>query len=102
MCVVLGAVNLWRKESHRLILVSLLADKQRVWAGNGFVDYVLWGDDGKPLAVVEAKPTRRNAKVAQQQAKLCVDCLQAQCGQRSMIFYSNGYETFMAAMKNSV
>jgi type I site-specific restriction endonuclease len=27
--------------------------------GEGFVDYVLWGDDGKPLAVVEAKRTRR-------------------------------------------
>ena len=23
--------------------------------GIGFVDYVLWGDDGRPLAVVEAK-----------------------------------------------
>jgi len=30
--------------------------------GTGYVDYVLWGDDGKPLAVVEAKRTRRDAK----------------------------------------
>ena len=29
--------------------------------GKGFVDYVLWGDDGKPLALVEAKRTRRDA-----------------------------------------
>lgn len=28
--------------------------------GKGFVDYVLWGDDGKPLAVVEAKRTKQN------------------------------------------
>ena len=27
--------------------------------GVGFVDYVLWGDDGKPLALVEAKRTRK-------------------------------------------
>lgn len=29
----------------------------------GFVDYVLWGDDGKPLGLVEAKRTRRDARV---------------------------------------
>ena len=33
--------------------------------GTGFVDYVLWGDDGKPLALVEAKRTRRDARVGQ-------------------------------------
>jgi type I restriction enzyme, R subunit len=44
--------------------------------GKGFVDYVLWGDDGKPLALVEAKRTTRDAKVGQQQAKLYADCLE--------------------------
>ena len=63
--------------------------------GKGFVDYVLWGDDGKPLALVEAKRTRKDAKVGQQQAKLYADCLQAQYGQRPIIFYSNGYEHWM-------
>jgi len=38
--------------------------------GIGFVDYVLWGDDGKPLALVEAKRTTRDPRVGQQQAKL--------------------------------
>ncbi|MGH6626965.1 MAG: DEAD/DEAH box helicase family protein [Burkholderiaceae bacterium] len=60
--------------------------------GRGFVDYVLWGDDGKPLAVVEAKRTRRDARAGQQQAKLYADCLQAQFGQRPLIYYTNGYE----------
>lgn len=60
--------------------------------GKGFVDYVLWGDDGKPLALVEAKRTRRDARVGQQQAKLYADCLERQFGQRPVIFYSNGYE----------
>ncbi|MFZ3004191.1 MAG: DEAD/DEAH box helicase family protein [Undibacterium umbellatum] len=64
-------------------------------AGKGFVDYVLWGDDGKPLAIVEAKRTRKDATVGQQQAKLYADCLQAQYGQRPVIFYSNGYEHWM-------
>ena len=60
--------------------------------GDGFVDYVLWGDDGKPLAVVEAKRTRRDARVGQQQAKLYADCLEAMYSQRPAIFYTNGYE----------
>ncbi|WP_299345474.1 DEAD/DEAH box helicase family protein [uncultured Pseudoxanthomonas sp.] len=58
----------------------------------GFVDYVLWGDDGKPLMLVEAKRTTRSPKVGQQQAKLYADCLEAQYGQRPVVFYSNGYE----------
>jgi type I restriction enzyme R subunit len=60
--------------------------------GAGFVDYVLWGDDGLPLAVVEAKRTRTDANVGQQQAKLYADALERQFGQRPVIFYTNGYE----------
>ena len=60
--------------------------------GQGFVDYVLWGDDGKPLGVVEAKRTRRDPQVGQQQAKLYADALERRSGQRPVIFYSNGYD----------
>jgi type I restriction enzyme R subunit len=63
--------------------------------GKGFVDYVLWGDDGKPLGLVEAKRTRRDPRAGQQQAKLYADCLERQFGQRPVIFYSNGYEHWM-------
>ncbi|MGA9316146.1 MAG: DEAD/DEAH box helicase family protein [Solirubrobacteraceae bacterium] len=63
--------------------------------GVGRVDYVLWGDDGKPLAVVEAKRTRRDAREGRQQAKLYADCLEQQFGSRPAIFYSNGYETWL-------
>jgi type I restriction enzyme R subunit len=61
----------------------------------GFVDYVLWGDNGKPLGLVEAKKTKRDARVGQQQAKLYADCLEKQFGQRPLIFYSNGYDHWM-------
>lgn len=60
--------------------------------GKGYVDYVLWGDDGKPLALVEAKRCRVDANIGKQQAKLYADCLEKQYGQRPLIFYSNGYE----------
>ena len=63
--------------------------------GEGFVDYVLWGDNGKALGLVEAKRTKRDARVGQQQAKLYADCLEKQFGQRPIIFYSNGYEHWM-------
>ncbi|HLN88097.1 MAG TPA: DEAD/DEAH box helicase family protein, partial [Candidatus Limnocylindrales bacterium] len=63
--------------------------------GEGFVDYMLWGDDGKPLGLVEAKRTKRDARVGQQQAKLYADCLEKQFGQRPVIFYSNGYDHWM-------
>ena len=63
--------------------------------GVGYVDYVLWGDDGKPLAVVEAKRTTADPKVGQQQAKLYADCLEAMHGQRPIIFYTNGYVTWI-------
>ncbi|MDP3925704.1 MAG: DEAD/DEAH box helicase family protein, partial [Hydrogenophaga sp.] len=60
--------------------------------GVGYVDYVLWGDDGLPLAVVEAKRTRRDARAGQQQAKLYADCLEKQFGQRPLMYCTNGYE----------
>ncbi len=61
-------------------------------SGKGFVDYVLWGADGLPLAVVEAKRTTTSAQVGRQQAKLYADCLQTEFGRRPVIFYSNGYQ----------
>ena len=61
-------------------------------SGEGFVDYVLWGNDGKPLAVVEAKRTKKDARVGQQQAKLYANCLERMYGTRPVIFCTNGYE----------
>jgi len=65
--------------------------------GNGFVDYVLWGKDGKPLAVVEAKRTTINAKEGKRQAELYADCLENDPqfgGQRPLIYYTNGYDIY--------
>jgi type I restriction enzyme R subunit len=69
-----------------------MPDSTGLAQGQGFVDYVLWGDDGQPLALVEAKRTKKGAKLGQQQAKLYADCLEQQYGQRPVIFCSNGYE----------
>ena len=59
--------------------------------GTGFVDYVLWGDDGKPLGLVEAKRSSRDPMDGQHQAELYANCLEQRYGQRPLIFLSNGY-----------
>jgi type I restriction enzyme, R subunit len=61
----------------------------------GYVDYVLWGADGKPVGLVEAKRTRKSPLLGQQQAKLYADCLEAEFGQRPIIFYTNGYDHWL-------
>ena len=63
--------------------------------GDGYVDYVLMGKNGKPVGLVEAKKTTRDANVGQQQAKIYADLLEKQYNQRPIIFYSNGFETYM-------
>lgn len=68
--------------------------------GLGYVDYVLWGDDGKPLGLVEAKRTMRDAKIGREQAELYANCLEKRFGQRPIMFYSNGYEHYIWDDKN--
>jgi len=63
--------------------------------GIGYVDYVLWGDNGLPLAVVEAKNTLHDSRKGQQQTKLYADCLENRFGRRPVIFYTNGYDTWL-------
>lgn len=59
----------------------------------GYADYVLFGDDGKPLAVVEAKRTCVDVAKGRQQAKLYADLLERKFGKRPVIFLTNGFET---------
>ena len=63
--------------------------------GTGYVDYVLFGANGKPLAVVEAKRTTVDPEAGRQQAILYADCLERKYGVRPVIYYSNGYRTFV-------
>lgn len=63
-------------------------------SGTGFVDYVLWGKDNLPLAVVEAKKASVDPIVGSQQAKLYADCLENKYNQRPLIFTTNGFEFY--------
>lgn len=59
----------------------------------GYADYVLYGDDGKALAVLEAKRTCVDVAKGRQQAKLYADLLERKHGRRPVIFLSNGFDT---------
>ena len=61
----------------------------------GYADYVLFGSNGKPLAVVEAKRTSKDAAVGRHQAELYAEGLEKKYGMRPVIYYTNGYQTFV-------
>lgn len=64
-------------------------------SGTGFVDYVIWGDTGKIIAVIEAKKTSVSAEKGKNQGEIYADCIQDMQGFRPIIFYTNGFETYL-------
>lgn len=59
----------------------------------GYADYVLVGDDGRILAVIEAKRTCVDATKGRQQAKLYADLIEQKQGLRPVVFLTNGFDT---------
>lgn len=60
----------------------------------GYCDYVLFGKDGLPLAVIEAKRTSKDPNIGRKQAVLYADCLERKFGRRPMMFTTNGFDTY--------
>ena len=69
-------------------------DMNGVFGQKGYADYVLFGRDGLPLAVIEAKRTSKDPNIGRKQAVLYADCLERKFGRRPMMFTSNGFETY--------
>jgi type I restriction enzyme R subunit len=84
-----GSANL--KEEYELEGVARNKDR----TGTGFADYVLFNDNGLPLAVIEAKKTSKDAKLGKYQALDYANALQKKFNQRPIIFYTNGYEIYI-------
>lgn len=61
----------------------------------GYVDYVFYDTEGQPLAVLEAKKTSKSVQDGREQARAYADALEVMGFKRPVIFYSNGYETFI-------
>ena len=85
----------WTISNTEQVGVEIAVDHQPTQSGKGAADYVLWGEDGKPLAVIEAKRTSVNPNEGREQARIYADGLEKMHGQRPVIFYTNGYETYI-------
>ena len=70
-------------------------DGQPTTTGTGYADYVLWDDNGNPLAVIEAKKTAVDAERGRHQAKLYSDSLEKKYRHRPIIFYTNGFDIWI-------
>lgn len=83
----------FEKNIHRELPVLNMSGKI---GNNGFADYVLFGDNGLPLAVIEAKRTSKDPNIGRQQAVLYAEALEKMYQQKPMIFTSNGFETYFS------
>ena len=84
----------WRIDQVQVVEEYKVNDMEGIPGKIGYIDYVLFGKDGAPLAVVEAKKTTKDPNVGKQQAVLYADCLERKFNRRPFIFYTNGFETF--------
>ncbi len=60
-------------------------------SGIGYCDYVLYGRDGKPLAIVEAKKTSVSPEQGRYQVYLYAECMERVYGYKPVMYYTNGY-----------
>ncbi|WP_271767956.1 type I restriction endonuclease subunit R [Aquimarina algiphila] len=65
-----------------------------------FSDYVLLGKDGKPLAVIEAKRTSKNAEIGREQAKQYSLDIEKESGELPFCFYTNGLDIYFWDLGN--
>lgn len=71
-------------------------------SGKGKIDYVLWGDDGLPLAIIEAKKAVYSAKKGEFQALEYAEALEKKFNFFPIRFVTNGFEIYMYDNKNSI
>lgn len=61
--------------------------------GFGFCDYVLYGKDGRPLAIIEVKKTSVAPEKGRHQVDLYGECMKKVYGYKPILYYTNGYST---------
>lgn len=84
----------WKIDQVQVVEEYFVNDLENIQGKTGRIDYVLFGKDGNPLAVIEAKKTTKDANIGKQQAVLYADCMERKFGRRPFIFYTNGFETY--------
>lgn len=72
-----------------------VCETSATYGSREFSDYVLLGKNGKPLAIVEAKKSSKNAELGREQAKQFCNNIHAQHGgEVPFCLYTNGHEIF--------
>ncbi|MBL7839639.1 MAG: DEAD/DEAH box helicase family protein [Cyclobacteriaceae bacterium] len=89
-------------EEYDIIVDSNLAQEAPTpYAGHQYSDYVLIGQDGKPIAVIEAKNTSVDPAIGREQAKqYCYNIQIKQGGELPFCFFTNGHEIFFWDLEN--
>ncbi len=64
-------------------------------SGKGYIDYALYDDNGRIIAIIEAKKSRRDVKEGKEQAKQYANAIERSTNYRPLIFYTNGFETYL-------
>lgn len=86
----------WSLKDENQVVLEMEVEHQDAKSGIGYADYVLKSDNGKPIAVIEAKrSSEESLQIGREQARMYADGLEKMTGQRPVIFYTNGYETFI-------
>ncbi len=84
-----------KEESTLEVGKEIEIQNQPTDSGLGYADYILWDDNGNPLAVIEAKKTSVDPERGRHQAKLYADGLEKRYGHRPVIFYTNGFDIWI-------
>ncbi len=85
----------WNLDDTTQVREEYMVDNMAgVPGAKGYADYVLFGKDGLPLAVIEAKSVTKDPTSGETQALHYADALQKKFGRRPMIFTTNGYQTW--------
>lgn len=78
-----------------------VAEPRTPYEGHQFSDYVLLGKDRKPLAVVEAKKSSKDAAIGREQAKqYCYNIRNQLGGELPFCFYTNGHDIYFWDLDN--
>lgn len=74
---------------------SIIAESVAPYGAKQFCDYVLLGQDGKPLAVIEAKKSSKDAKLGREQARqYCQNIKMEHKIDLPFCFYTNGNDIY--------
>ncbi|MFB9055362.1 DEAD/DEAH box helicase family protein [Mariniflexile ostreae] len=83
-------------------VVNYVNETSETYSNNQFADYVLLGKNGKPIAVVEAKKSSKDANIGKEQAKqYCYNIQKRTNDILPFCFYTNGHDIFFWDLENA-